>query len=282
MPELAEVLWFARRWEAGRGKTVKAVDFAAGNRVFRDCDPDALKKALPGARLEKILTSGKQAAYVFSGNRWLGVHLGMTGRLFVDTARSEQPTWAREETGEATTFAPDPKHDLLRLTLEDGTALVFNDYRRFGKILFHAGPGEPNWWRERAPDILSEGFDAARLDTILDAHPRLAIKPLLLDQQGFPGIGNWMADEVLWRAGIAPRTPAAKLAPATRTRLLAALRETCADALRVIGEGFGAPPDSWLFNHRWRKGGICPATGAPLHYETIGGRTTCWSPAKQR
>jgi formamidopyrimidine-DNA glycosylase len=60
-------------------------------------------------------------------------------------------------------------------------------------------------------------------------------------------------------------------------------------ALRTIaGAGGKLPPDlnihipdSWLFNHRWENGGLCPKTGVPLVREEIGGRTTCWSPGRQ-
>ena len=41
-------------------------------------------------------------------------------------------------------------------------------------------------------------------------------------------------------------------------------------------------PDRWLFRHRWSPGGRDPRTGTPLRTATIGGRTTCWSPARQR
>jgi formamidopyrimidine-DNA glycosylase len=281
MPELAEVHWFARRWNPALAARVTAVHAQPGTRVFRDCDTAALARELPGRKLEQILTSGKQAAFVFSNNAWLGVHLGMTGRLFVESSRSEQPVWAREEAGDAPTRAPDRKHDLLTLDFDNGVSAVFNDYRRFGKILFRTGPGEPDWWADRAPDILSPDFNDALLAGVLKKHARLALKPLLLDQAYFPGIGNWMADEVLWRAGISPHTRAGDLDASRREKLFDALREVCADALRVVGEGWGSPPDTWLFNHRWKKGGICPSTGKPLKYETLGGRTTCWSPTKQ-
>lgn len=282
MPELAEVYWFARRWAPAIGKTVVAVQARANTRVFRDCAVDRIVPALVGKKLERVLTSGKQAAFVFSGGVWLGVHLGMTGRLFLASSRVEQPVWASQEVGDAPRKAPDDKHDLLTLVCDDGEALCFNDYRRFGKILLHEGPGEPAWWRDRAPDILSPEFDDNRLAGILTRHARLALKPLLLHQEAFPGVGNWMADEILWRAGISPHIKAGTLDEARRTDLLAALRAVCADALRVIGEGWGAPPGTWLFNYRWKKGGVCPVTHEPLRYETIGGRTTCWSPGLQR
>ena len=42
------------------------------------------------------------------------------------------------------------------------------------------------------------------------------------------------------------------------------------------------PPKTWLFQHRWEDGDLCPRTGVALERATIGGRTTCWSPARQK
>ena len=57
----------------------------------------------------------------------------------------------------------------------------------------------------------------------------------------------------------------------------------------IAGRGRALPKDlnvgiprTWLFRHRWRPGGLCPKTGKPLAHATIGGRTTCWSPARQK
>ena len=63
--------------------------------------------------------------------------------------------------------------------------------------------------------------------------------------------------------------------------VIAAVIRQNLDSLRVIGEDWSDPPDSWLFNHRWEKGGRCPRTRGPLSHATIGGRTTCWSPRRQ-
>lgn len=67
-------------------------------------------------------------------------------------------------------------------------------------------------------------------------------------------------------------------------------RRVCRQALVVIaGRGRKLPKDlnagiprTWLFKHRWRRGARCPLTGKPLVRATIGGRTTCWSPARQK
>jgi formamidopyrimidine-DNA glycosylase len=114
---------------------------------------------------------------------------------------------------------------------------------------------------------------------------------VLLNQKYFPGIGNWMADEILWRAALHPALPAGRAAaPPIAKKLRATIQQVTRDALRVIaGQGEKLPPDlnvhipdTWLFNHRWEKGGVCPKTKKPLSRAEIGGRTTCWSPARQK
>jgi formamidopyrimidine-DNA glycosylase len=104
-------------------------------------------------------------------------------------------------------------------------------------------------------------------------------------QEMFPGIGNWMADEVLWRAGIHPARPAGLLGPAEVGTLFRQLRQVCRVALETVAcehnGSWSDPPEGWLFHARWSPGGRCPKTGAPLVHETIGGRTTCWSPGRQ-
>jgi len=109
-------------------------------------------------------------------------------------------------------------------------------------------------------------------------------------QERFPGIGNWMADEILWRAAIHPARPAGSLTPDEIKILWRKTREVARDALeKIAGHGGRLPPDlnvnipkSWLFHHRWRDGGRCPKTGVLLERAEIGGRTTCWSPARQK
>jgi formamidopyrimidine-DNA glycosylase len=64
-------------------------------------------------------------------------------------------------------------------------------------------------------------------------------------------------------------------------KLYATLRTVCAEAMAVIGKDWSDPPDAWLFNHRWQDGGRCPRAKKPLVRAEVGGRTTCWSPARQ-
>ena len=81
MPELAEVEYFRRRWDVGLGRKVSAVHLNTKARIGRGITPASLTKALAGAKLVESFAAAKQMAFRFSGGAWLGVHLGMTGRL---------------------------------------------------------------------------------------------------------------------------------------------------------------------------------------------------------
>ena len=272
MPELAEVEFFRKRWSAGHGATVRAVRLHEGKRVFREASTAQLKKKLTGARLLDSRTAAKQMLFRFSGDNWLGIHLGMSGEL-----RVEPPEYAPT------------KHDHFVL-VQQKRQLVFNDPRMFGGVLFHSGKAPPAWWTKIAPAVLSPAFTVEVVGTFLRRRARAPIKAVLLMQERFPGIGNWMADEILWRAAIHPKRLAGSFTAAEVRTLHRECRRVCRLAFDTIaGKGRYLPPDlnhhipkSWLFWHRWADGGRCPRTKQALHREEVGGRTTCWSPARQK
>jgi formamidopyrimidine-DNA glycosylase len=269
MPELAEVEYFRTRWNPGLGRKIEQVELHAPARIFRGTDTKTLARALTGAKLERSEARGKQMLFVAKpakgkARAWLGIHLGMTGEL-----RAEKKDFAAG------------RHDHLVLR-QAAHALVFQDGRMFGRILFALDETAPAWWSKIAPDLLSREFTVEVLGDFLQRRKKAPIKAVLLMQERFPGVGNWMADEILWRAGIHPQQAAGSLDRAQTKALFREIRWVCREALRIIGKNWGDPPKSWLFPHRWRKGGKCPRTGAKLRHATIGGRTTCWSPGRQK
>lgn len=264
MPELAEVAYYARLWTPGIGETVRRVHAAEKPRFFRDVSPAAVREGLAGRALLSVRTHGKNLLFGFSGGLWMAGHLGMTGEL--KTAPPDHE--------------PD-KHEHLAL-FTPNRALVFRDFRLFGGVRRFEETGDetlpPDWWRALPPEILSEGFTKERVAAALRRHAKTPLKPLLLDQAWFPGVGNWMADEVLFRLKLHPATPAGKADPAALRRVL---RGVCRAALRIIGADWSDPPKSWLFQHRWRDGGACPRCAAPLKREVLRGRTACHCPVCQ-
>jgi formamidopyrimidine-DNA glycosylase len=266
MPELAEVEFYRKQWDGGLRKRIVAVHLNHGKRLFRGVDTNVLADTLTGATLLGSEAHGKQMLFRFSGDVWLGLHLGMSGELSSVAGGSDN-------------FAP-KKHDHLVLRLA-AIQLIFNDPRQFGRVLFHVGKDAPAWWSGRAPGLLTKEFSPARMQAFLGRRARAPIKAVLMMQEGFPGIGNWMADEILWQAGIHPRRLAGKVRAEEAERLHHAIKYVARTSMRTVGKDDSDLPSSWLFSRRWKKGGKCPKDGAGLRHATIGGRTTCWCPTCQ-
>lgn len=284
MPELAEVEFYRKRWDlAARGDRVEQLLTHDTKKLLRELNLSEFRQALLGATLVGSEARAKQMVFRFrragsrvrSGDAWLGIHLGMSGELTVAPG-NHQPG----------------KHDHLVIVTRgqhEARALVFNDPRMFGRVLFHIGATAPDWWTRIAPAILSAAFTSRAVSEFLARRRRAPIKAVLLMQERFPGVGNWMADEILWRARIHPARPAGTLSAREIRTLWRECRHVCRLALDAIaGRGQRIPadlnvgiPKTWLFKHRWRPGGRDPLTGTPLAHATIGGRTTCWSPARQ-
>ena len=264
MPELAEVEFFRRVWEPAEGSKVIDVTAHLKKRIFRSVDDKSFPGCLIGTYLRKSLRKGKQLCFVFNKDHWLGLHMGMTGRLRYSYDVNE-----------------DFKYDYFTLFLENNHRLIFQDPRLFGRVLYEHASEMPDWWQAMPLELTDISFDFNHMDQFLAKRSRSPIKSVLLMQDGFPGIGNWMADEILWRSRIAPFVKVHTIKQAKRQDLYHAIKDVCMDALDVIADGWKKPPDSWLFNHRWSNGGTCPKTNKPLIREKINGRTACWSPAWQ-
>ncbi|MDA0346083.1 MAG: Fpg/Nei family DNA glycosylase [Verrucomicrobia bacterium] len=264
MPELAEVDYFRKQWSPGIGQKIVRVTLHPWTRLYRDMSPVDLAKSLPGSCLIQSQTHGKQMLFRSDRDAWLGVHLGMTGELsFTEDS------------------AYDDHYAHLVIETENGI-LLFNDPRQFGRVRFDVSPEAPKWWAALPPEVLSKAFNFSYFVSHLNRRKGTQLKPFLLMQDIFPGVGNWMADEILWRASLAPGRRVKSLSPDESRLIFNEVRWVCKHALTIVGDNWGDFPDSWLFNHRWKDGGMCPKTKQSLKRETIGGRTTCWSPAWQQ
>lgn len=114
------------------------------------------------------------------------------------------------------------------------------------------------------------------------------IKSLLLDQDQFAGIGNWVSDEILHRAQIYPgEVISSKISDPSHEvleRLYNAIIFVMEESVRVEGNVHEFP-DNWLMLYRWGKGRKDKQKtkeGYTVEYETIGGRTSCYVPALQK
>lgn len=266
MPELAEVAYHSSLWKQSIGECFTLAWVHEKARCCRNLDFGLLKEKILEAKLIDGYTHGKRMLFEFDSASFLEVHLGMTGSL-------HRCDFEYDET----------KHDHLALRSSE-SLLVFRDPRMFGKVELHCEATQqvPKWWSQLPPQPQSKAFTQDRFDSMLARRGGSVLKPLLLQQELFPGIGNWMADEILWRARLRPNRKLSSLSEAERSALFRETKWVCREVLKTIGVDYRDPPKSWLFSHRWKDGGICPVSKKPLRRDTVGGRTTCWSPEVQR
>lgn len=259
MPELSDVEGFRRyfaRFAAGRRVTKVRVPDAD---LLRDTSAQAIGRAVKGKRLGDPERHGKWLMAPAEGP-WILMHFGMTGRL----------AWAQSD-GER------HRHDRLILVLAGGGELRYRNMRKFGGVWLARSEAE----RESVtgplgPDAMD--LDRGALGELLERR-RGAIKPTLMDQRVLAGIGNLLADEILWQARINPRHPARELG----SRRLDVLDSSMREVLRVSNRHGRIPRhESWLTGVRDDPDARCPRCGTRLRRDQVGGRTTRWCPRCQR
>ena len=170
----------------------------------------------------------------------------------------------------------------IRIHLDDGGELAMTDGRRLGRILLRDDP-------EREPPVSKLGFDPLlampppkRFSEMVRARGS-NVKSLLLDQSFAAGVGNWIADEVLYQAGIDPRRRVSSLTDAEARRMRAKLAAIVKRAVRCERRRFTLPPALGCSTAAGGSGGDAKtARGEPIEHVTIGGRTTAWAPSVQR
>ncbi len=277
MPELPEVERSRRLAEStAAGRRIERVECAADPIVYAGA-PAHEWEALGGRRVLAACRWGKQLWLDLDAPPHPLFHFGMTGGF-----RVPGDTPLKLATGPI--HRPDewpPRFWKVRLTFEGGRELVMTDARRLGRLLLRGAPREE-------PPVSRLGFDPLlalppprRFAELLAARS-VAVKSLLLDQRFAAGVGNWIADEVLYQARIDPRRRARDLDDREAKRLRAALRRVVEKAVSVDAES-SRYPEGWLFHRRWgRRAGAKTARGEAIEHLEIGGRTTAWVPAVQR
>ena len=156
---------------------------------------------------------------------------------------------------------PLARYDRFAVRFVDGGELRMLDPRRLGGV--ELDPDE----QRLGPDAATIGVAALRHALSGSAVP---LKARLLDQARVAGVGNLIADEVLWRASLSPMRPAGGLHDAEIRRL----RRHLVAGIAALIEGGGSHTGA-LGPHR-RPGGRCPRDGTDLIRSEVGGRTTWW------
>jgi len=250
---------YRRATEPVVGRTISAVEanddwFLKGGLTAVEISDALVGQSVVGARRK-----GKLLVLDLSNGVRLGLRFGMTGRPIVDSVIAIEDL-------EYTSNNYRPEWDRFVMKFADGGDLKLQDPRRLGGV-------------QLDPDEDALGVDAFKA-TLGDLRRRVligdvALKARLMDQGRLAGVGNLIADETLWRAGLDPARAAGALDDGQERRLHRHLRNVLKDFLANGGSHTGRLQASRV------RGGRCPKDGAELLRREVGGRTTYSCPEHQ-
>ncbi|MDZ7673517.1 MAG: DNA-formamidopyrimidine glycosylase family protein [Acidimicrobiales bacterium] len=196
----------------------------------------------------------------------LGIHLRMSGQLLVRSPSD----------------VPGDRHVHAVFDLGE-QAVWFRDPRTFGELrVLHGGAPV-------AADLFDPSVTAERyLEHCRRRH--VGVKAILLDQLGVAsGIGSYLADEALHRAGISPVRPANTLGLDAWQRILDAVRaiteaSTDAGGVTLADEGWvdlRGRPGRYADRLRVHARPRCATCATNTRSAVVGGRSARWCPRCQ-
>ncbi|MGC1631461.1 MAG: DNA-formamidopyrimidine glycosylase family protein [Gelidibacter sp.] len=202
---------------------------------------------------------GKYLFIKTSGEKVLVMHFGMTGKPTYYKAKEDRP-----------------KYGHIVLTFENRFHFAFESKRKFG------------WWDlidsipeyKAAHKLSVDARDLSLKDFKTSLNSRkTAIKAALMDQSVAAGIGNWMADEILYQSKIHPESKVQNLSENNIETIFKAMKKVIEVALENDAH-YDDFPEDFLIHFR-KEGGICFHTGAEIQKIKVGGRSTYCSPKWQ-
>jgi len=268
VPELPEVESARAVIERnGLGRRIVDVD-DSDSYVCRPHVPGEIRHALLGGELISAMRRGKSMwcqVGPASEQLTLGIHLGMSGKIVIADADGAEidggDYWeGRRQQG-------DYRWSRFSLTFEDGGRLMLVDPRRLGRI------GLNPKVERLGPD--AQLITATQFQAALGTGSVVPVKARIMDQGRIAGIGNLLADEILWSARIHPARAVGSLSVPERSELIKATHDAIGTALRE-----GGVHNLTIIPHR-RRGATCPRDSAPMSTAPVGGRTSWWCSAEQ-
>lgn len=271
MPELPEVETVIRILNGFvPSKTIQDITVIRDKNILTPVKE--FKEALIGETFLPTTRAGKFIVFHLTNNKVIVSHLRMEGKYF-----------------ESRNDALPEKHDIVIFHFTDGTALRYNDVRKFGVIELKTEDnylttlplsklGKEPW--DLTPKELHEGLQKKKGP----------IKEALLDQTLIAGLGNIYDDEVLFATGINPKTNACDITLKQSEKILIESRRILEEAIEAGGstirsyhpkEGMDGRMQNELLAYG-HANEPCPKCSFPMRKIFIGGRGTTYCPICQK
>lgn len=277
MPELPEVEAARRAVEENCiGKKIIKCIVADDDKVIDGVSREEFEASVVGKTIVAARRKGKNMWLQLDSPPFPSFQFGMAGAVYIKgvavtkykrSAVNDEDEWPS-------------KYSKFFIQLDDGLELSFTDKRRFARVRLLKDPTSVPPISELGPDAL---FDPMTLDEFTERlhKKKTEIKALLLDQSYISGIGNWVADEVLYQARIHPRQIASSLSGESCSTLYKCIKEVVEKAVEV-GADSSQYPTNWIFHSREKKPGKAFVDGKMIDFITAGGRTTAYVPELQK
>ncbi|KAI3512680.1 hypothetical protein L1887_19998 [Cichorium endivia] len=277
MPELPEVEAARRAIEENcLGKKIKRSVVADDAKVIDGVSPSDFEASITGKTIVAAHRKGKNMWIQLDSPPFPSFQFGMAGAIYIKgVAVTKYKRSAVNDTDEWPS-----KYSKLFIELDDGLELSFTDKRRFAKVRLLQNPASAPPICELGPDALLEPMTEDKLFKSL-SKKKVGIKALILDQGFISGVGNWIADEVLYQARIHPLQSAASISKEKCAALHSALKEVIEKAVEV-GADSSQFPSNWIFHSREKKPGKAFVDGKKIEFIAAGGRTSAIVPELQK
>ena len=279
MPELPEVETVVRGLRPDL-EGAQLVHVEARRPDLRIPIPPELSAQLTGKTVRSVTRRAKYILIAMDDGQLLIIHLGMSGRMFIDQGDPALQT-----------------HDHVVLKTDRGVTIRLNDPRRFGLVtLDHVDTlDQHRLFAGAGPEPLGNGFNGPALAAALN-NRRSPLKAALLDRKTVSGLGNIYVCEALFFAGLSPNRLAVNVSGKQAERLVTSIKQVLNKAIDAGGSSLRdyVQPSGELgyFQHQWavygKEGEACP--GCDCDIATTGGvrrivqsnRSTFYCPRRQR
>jgi formamidopyrimidine-DNA glycosylase len=268
MPELPDLVYI-RNYLAGTLPGRHVADVTVKRPVvFRTTIDHPIGETLAGTSVRDVSTRGPFIRIGLSDSIDIIINLMLAGKL------QHQREGERQEA-----------YTCGSLNLDDRSRLNICDEQQMAKV-YVVRAGEytvvPKYLSQGI-DILSEKFTLEKFKAVATTHRRKQVRVFLNDQTALSAIGNAYADEVLFEAGIHPKTFVNTLTEADIARLYRSIITTMEWGIEQV-RAAAQPIHVKVRDHmriRNRKGEPCPRCGTTIRREGVRGYDVFFCPQCQ-
>lgn len=261
MPELPEVVYFKRYVDSTSLHHKIGEVEVLNDSILSGVSVEDLNQELKGKQFLSSSTHGKYLFLNTDEDKEVMMHFGMTGEPVYYKQDDEKPEYPR-----------------VVFHFNNGYHLAFNCMRMLGEVGLIEDKDEFIRQKDLGPDVHDEEFDLTTFKKLL-VNKRGMIKSALMDQSFVAGIGNECSDELLYQAGIHPRTKIANLSDSDIELLFDKMQEV----IRVkidCNMKHKSLPNNFILSHR-EEGAECPRCGGTIKKISVSGRNGYYCPGCQ-